>query len=137
MSNRIQKAILPILILGAAVAGAAFMMARPITPDRLPAGEEVVPVEVVEIVHTSEQVVVRDAGKQRDVAVPGNRISTDLAAVADDPARSDDGPEDGPERRLQVARSAALSNALLSAVLLSTPAWARLSCTRWRTPWRP
>ena len=62
MSSRVTKALLPLLILGAAIAGAAFMMARPITPDRLPAGEEVVPVEVPEIVHTTERVVVRAQG---------------------------------------------------------------------------
>ncbi len=35
-----------------------------------------------------EQVVVRDAGKQRGVTVPGDRLSTDLAAVAGNPAIS-------------------------------------------------
>ncbi len=62
MSHRITKALLPLLILGAAVAGAAFMMAKPITPDRLEVGEEVVPVEITEIAHTTEQVVVRAQG---------------------------------------------------------------------------
>lgn len=62
MSSRITKGILPILILAAAAASAAFMMANRVTPDRLAVGEQVVPVEVVEIAHTSEQVVVRAQG---------------------------------------------------------------------------
>jgi multidrug efflux pump subunit AcrA (membrane-fusion protein) len=62
MSSRITKAILPILILAAAAASAAFMMANRVTPDRLAVSEQVVPVEVVEIAHTTEQVVVRAQG---------------------------------------------------------------------------
>ncbi len=61
MSMR-AKAFLPLLILGAAVAGAAFMMANPVAPDRLETGEQRVPVEVLEIAHTSEQVVVKAQG---------------------------------------------------------------------------
>lgn len=49
--------------------------------------------------------------------------SDDVAVVPDGEASDDEADDDGPERRLRVARSAALSNALLSAVLLSTPAW--------------
>ncbi len=49
--------------------------------------------------------------------------SDDVAVVPDGETRDDEADDDGPERRLRVARSAALSNALLSAVLLSTPAW--------------
>ncbi len=62
MSIRIGKAILPLLVLAAAVAVTAFMMAHRVTPDRLEVGEKVVPVEVVEIVHTSEQVMVEAQG---------------------------------------------------------------------------
>jgi hypothetical protein len=47
----------------------------------------------------------------------------DADGTAADGAAADEASDDGPERRLRVARSAALSNALLSAVLLSTPAW--------------
>jgi hypothetical protein len=47
----------------------------------------------------------------------------DVAAAPDGDGGDADAADDGPERRLRVARSAALSNALLSAVLLSTPAW--------------
>lgn len=42
---------------------------------------------------------------------------------AGEPGDEEERPDDGPERRLRVARTAAMSNALLSAVLLSTPAW--------------
>ncbi len=62
MSMRAGKVLLPILILGAAVAGIALMMANPVTPDRLEVSELLVPVEVTEIVHTSEQVVVEAQG---------------------------------------------------------------------------
>ena len=62
MSIRIGKAILPILILGVAVAGVAMMMANPITPDRLEVDEQRTPVKVLEITHTTEQVVVEAQG---------------------------------------------------------------------------
>ncbi len=62
MSMRIGKVLLPILILGAAIAGVALMMANPVTPERLEAEEQLVPVEVMEIAHTSEQVVVEAQG---------------------------------------------------------------------------
>lgn len=50
------------LRLTAAIAGAAFLMANPITPDRLEVGEPLVPVEVVEILRTSEEVTVEVQG---------------------------------------------------------------------------
>lgn len=62
MRTRVSKAILPLLILAAAMTGTAFMMSNPITPDRLEADEQLVPVEVMEIVHTSEEIVVRAQG---------------------------------------------------------------------------
>ncbi len=62
MSMRIGKTVLPILILAAAAAGVALMMANPVTPERLEAEEQRVPVEVVEIAHTSETVVVEAQG---------------------------------------------------------------------------
>ena len=62
MSISIGKAILPILTLAVAIAGTAFMMANPITPDRLEVGEKWVPVEVTEVVHASEAVTVRAQG---------------------------------------------------------------------------
>ncbi len=62
MSMRVGKAVLPLLILGVAVVAAAFMMANPVAPDRLEVDEQRVPVEVIEIAHTSEQVVVRAQG---------------------------------------------------------------------------
>ena len=58
MSARFGKAVLPILILVVAFAGTAFMMAHRVTPDRLEVAEQVVPVEVVEIASTREQVTV-------------------------------------------------------------------------------
>ncbi len=62
MSTRLGKAVLPIFILAVAGAGAAFMITNPITPDRLEVGERLVPVEVIEIAHTSEEVTVRAQG---------------------------------------------------------------------------
>ncbi len=62
MSPRIPKFILPLLILLVAIASAAFMMANRITPERLQSGEQVVPVEVTEIVHTTEEAVVSAQG---------------------------------------------------------------------------
>ncbi len=62
MSVRVGKALLPLLILGATAAGVAFMMANPITPERLEVGEQRVRVEAMEIVHSSEQVVVEAQG---------------------------------------------------------------------------
>ncbi len=62
MSIGTRRAILPLLILGIAVAGVAYMMANPITPERLEVTEQLVPVEVMEIRHTSEEVVVEAQG---------------------------------------------------------------------------
>lgn len=62
MNTRVRKAILPILILVGAIACAAFMMANRVTPDRLEVDERAVPVEVGEIVHTTEQVVINAQG---------------------------------------------------------------------------
>lgn len=62
MKTRVRKAILPIFILMAAIASTAFMMAHRITPDRLEVEEQIVPVEVTEIVHTTEEVVVTAKG---------------------------------------------------------------------------
>lgn len=62
MSTRVRKAVLPILILVASIASAAFMLANRVTPARLEAREQVVPVEVTEIVHTTEEVVVKAQG---------------------------------------------------------------------------
>lgn len=62
MKTRLRKAVLPILILAAALTGAAIMLANPVTPERLEVSEQLVPVEVTEIVHTTEQVLVRAQG---------------------------------------------------------------------------
>ncbi len=62
MKPRVTKAVFPILILIAAIASTAVMMAHRITPDRLEVGEQVVPVEVTEIRHTTEEVVVSAKG---------------------------------------------------------------------------
>jgi RND family efflux transporter MFP subunit len=62
MSTRIKKVVLPIIILTAATASTGFMMANRITPERLEVEEKIVPVEVTEIVHTSEEVAVRAQG---------------------------------------------------------------------------
>jgi RND family efflux transporter MFP subunit len=62
MSTPAKKIGLPILILVVAVASAAYMMANRITPDRLEVAEQTVPVEVTEILHTTEEVVVRAQG---------------------------------------------------------------------------
>ena len=62
MSTRIKKAVLPVIILTIAVFSTSLMMANRVTPDRLEIGERVVPVEVTEIFHTTEEVVVRAQG---------------------------------------------------------------------------
>ena len=62
MKPRIRKIVLPFVFLGIAVGCAAFMMARRIAPEKLEVTERIVPVEVREIVHTTEQVVVRAQG---------------------------------------------------------------------------
>ena len=58
-----------------------------------------------------------------DGDAPDDVAATPDGEASDDADSDDADSDDGPERRLRVARSAALSNALLSAVLLSTPAW--------------
>ncbi len=104
MSTGIRKAVVPILILGVAIAGAAFMMANPITPDRLEVGEQLVPVEILEITHTTEAVAVRAQGtvmaaqqvqvrpevagrivKLSPSLVPGGRFSTGETIATIDP----------------------------------------------------
>lgn len=62
MNHPIRKAILPILILAAAIASTAFMMANRIVPERLEVVEQAVAVEVTAIAHTTEQVRVRAQG---------------------------------------------------------------------------
>jgi RND family efflux transporter MFP subunit len=62
MSTRIKKVVLPIFILLVAIASTGFMMANRITPERLEVTEDIVPVEVTEIVHSTEEVVVRAQG---------------------------------------------------------------------------
>ncbi len=62
MSIRIRRAIFPFLILGGTVAVVAYMMANPITPERLDVGERQIPVEIMEIRHTREEVVVAAQG---------------------------------------------------------------------------
>jgi RND family efflux transporter MFP subunit len=62
MSTRIKKAVLPIFILLVAVASTGVMMANRITPERLEVTEEIVLVEVTDIVHSTEEVVVRAQG---------------------------------------------------------------------------
>ncbi len=62
MSPRARRVTVPILILVIAAASAALMLANPITPDRLEVGERLVPVEVMAIAHTSEEVVVKAQG---------------------------------------------------------------------------
>ena len=62
MSTRVRRITFPLLIIVTAIASAALMVAHPVTPDRLELAEQVVPVEVVEIVHTTEQVVVSAQG---------------------------------------------------------------------------
>ncbi len=62
MSSRIKKAFFPVIIIVAAIATTAFMMANRITPERLEVNEHVVPVEVTEIVHSNEEVVVSVQG---------------------------------------------------------------------------
>ncbi|MCP4899074.1 MAG: efflux RND transporter periplasmic adaptor subunit [bacterium] len=62
MNTRTKKIVFPILIAVAAIATAALMMANRITPDRLEVDEQVIPVEVTEIVHTDEEVIVTVQG---------------------------------------------------------------------------
>jgi RND family efflux transporter MFP subunit len=62
MSTRIKKAVLPIIILVVAISSTSFMMANRVTPDRLDVSERFFPVEVTEIVHTTEDVVVTAQG---------------------------------------------------------------------------
>lgn len=62
MNTTLKKAALPIAILVLAVACTAVMMANRITPDRLEISEQVVPVEIVEILHTTEEVLVQAQG---------------------------------------------------------------------------
>ena len=62
MNIRIRRAIFPFLILGGTVAVVAYMMANPITPERLDVGERQIPVEIMEIRHTREEVVVAAQG---------------------------------------------------------------------------
>lgn len=62
MSTRIKKAVLPIIILVVAFFSTSLMMANRVTPERLEIVESVVPVEVTEIFHTTEEVVVRAQG---------------------------------------------------------------------------
>jgi RND family efflux transporter MFP subunit len=62
MKAPLKKAVFPILILIVAVSCAALMMANRITPDRLDIAEQIVPVEVTEIVHSTEEVVITAQG---------------------------------------------------------------------------
>jgi RND family efflux transporter MFP subunit len=62
MSTRITKIVLPIVVLSMAIGCVAFLMANKIEPDRLDAVERSVPVEIAEIAHTTEQIVVEAQG---------------------------------------------------------------------------
>lgn len=60
--NRIAKIVLPAFLLLIAVSGAAYMMTNRVTPERTAAQEQVIPVEVLEVRHSNEQVVVTAQG---------------------------------------------------------------------------
>ncbi len=62
MSQTIKKIVVPVAILVAAFGSTALLMANRITPDRLEVSEQIVPVEITEILHTSEVVVVTALG---------------------------------------------------------------------------
>ncbi len=62
MNTLPKKAILPVVILAVAISSAVFMLANRIKPDRLEVDEQVIPVEISDIVHTTEEVVVNAQG---------------------------------------------------------------------------
>lgn len=62
MNSTLQKAALPVVVVGIALAGAAYMMANRVTPERAEVEEVSTPVEVLEASVRSEQIIISAQG---------------------------------------------------------------------------